>query len=174
MTQPSNRRTLLDISDDVIALDDLLAEVEGDISDPEVERTVSEWFAELESDLETKVDNYVALIQTMEARAKVRREESARLAKRARTDESSASWLRQRLIDALHRTDRGVVETPRFRVSVAKVGGLQAVEITGDVPCEFRKVVSEPDPASIRTALLEGRELSFAHLKPRGERLVIR
>lgn len=170
----SASRTLLQITADVEALDDLLAEVGGDVSDPAVEETVGRWFAEIEDGFLGKVDNYLALIRTIEARAEIRRAEARRLAERARIDEGSASWLRQRLIDTLHRLDRPSVETDRFRVSIARNGGLQPIEIVGDVPPEFRRVVSEPDPAAIRTALLEGRELGFAVLRERGERLNIR
>jgi hypothetical protein len=167
-------RTLLEITADVEALDDLLSEVGGDVSDPRVEAAVSQWLSEIENDFARKVDNYVAMIRTIEARAEVRRAESKRLAERARIDEGSASWLRQRLIDVMHRLDRPSVETDRWRVSVARNGGLQPIEIVGDVPAEFRRVVSEPDNAAIRTALLEGRELGFAVLRDRGERLNVR
>lgn len=167
-------RTLLEITDDVSALDDILFEAGGDISDPEVEKIVEQWFAEVENDFERKVDNYAALIRTMEARAEVRRGEAKRLLERARIDESSANFLKGRLITAMHHLGRTKVETDRFRVGVQRNGGVQPIEITGDVPPEYRKVVSEPDNAAIRTALLEGRELSFAELRPRGERLAIR
>lgn len=168
------KRTLFDITEDLAAIDDLLAEVGGDVSDPAVESAIEGWFAEIESNFDAKADNYAALIRQMEARAEIRREESKRLLERARIDESSARFLKSRLITAMHHLGKRTVETDRFRISVAKNGGLQGVEVTGDVPPEFRKIVSEPDTAAIRTALLEGSELSFAHLRERGERLAIR
>lgn len=168
------RRTLLDISDDVLALEELLESVGGDVSDPEVDAAVNGWLDEIGSDLESKVDNYVALIAELKARSDIRREEAKRLKARAEIDSSNADFLKQRLVWAMQRMDRPIVETERYRVSVAKNGGLQPLEIAGDVPPEFRKIVSEPDNHAIRTALLEGRELSFARLLPRGERLSIR
>lgn len=173
-THTERRRTLLDISDDLLALEDLLVEVGGDISDPAVEAAVNEWFDSLGSDLEAKTDNYIALISTLESRAEIRRSEAKRLASRAKTDENAAKSLRDRLIWAMRRLEKPLIETARWRVSVAKNGGVVPVEITGDVPIEYRKVVTEPDVAAIRTALLNGVELGFAHLKDRGERLVIK
>lgn len=168
------KQTLLDISADVAALWDLIAECDGDISDPAVEAAVTEWLAEIEGGFEAKVDNYAALIRSIEARAEIRKAESKRLAERARIDEQKAGWLRERLMWAMQRLDRPKVETDRFRVSVQKNGGMQPLEIVGDVPPEFRRVVSEPDTAAIRTALVEGKEIQFARLLPRGERLAIR
>ena len=79
-------RTLLDITDDVRALDDILAENGGDLSDPQIESILSQWETDLEGDLEAKLDSYAALITEWEARAEMRSVEAARLAKRAKTD----------------------------------------------------------------------------------------
>jgi hypothetical protein len=65
--------------------------------------------------------------------------------------------------------------TTDFHVfSVCKNGGKQPLEITGEVPDNFKRVVYETDTEKIRTALENGEQLDFAHLEERGEHLRIK
>ena len=167
-------RTLLDISDDLRALDDLLFEVGGDLSDPRVQQAVDGWFAELSKDLDGKVDNYAALIKEMEGRAALRAEEAHRLSNRARIDGESAKWLKNRLKGVLE--ERGVkkLETRRFRVSIAGNGGKQPMQVDPEVPSSFTRTILETDHDAIRGALEAGENLAFARLLPRGTHLSIK
>ena len=76
--------TLFEISADMRALDELIAE--SDMDSPEVQALIIAWAEENEIALEKKVDNYAALIKEMEARASMRREESKRIGDRAMVD----------------------------------------------------------------------------------------
>lgn len=167
-------RTLHDITEDILALDQLLTEGEGDIGSDEAAAWVEQWLRENEENLVTKLDNYSALITEYETRADARKAEADRMRAKASTDEARARWMRDRMLDHLQRLGLKKVECPRFTVAVQRNGGMQPVEITGDVPPEYRVIRSEPDKAAIRTRLLEGAELPFAHLLPRGESLRIR
>jgi hypothetical protein len=167
---------LLQITDDMQALDDLLAEVGGDVSDPNVAAAVEAWMAELDTNFAGKVDNYAALITSIRARADVRRAESERLAKRAQIDEASADWLAARLLQALEARGTKKVETDRYAVSVVGNGGKQPLILTGDVPPEWCKFVEkiEVNRDKIRASLEAGEALPFASLGERGRRLAIK
>jgi hypothetical protein len=167
---------LLQITDDMQALDDLLAEVGGDVSDPNVAAAVEAWMAELDTNFAGKVDNYAALITSIRARADVRRAESERLAKRAQIDEASADWLAARLLQALEARGTRKVETDRYAVSVVGNGGKQPLILTGDVPPEWCKFVEkiEVNRDKIRASLEAGEALPFASLGERGRRLAIK
>lgn len=167
---------LLQITDDMQALDDLLAEVGGDVTDPKVAETVDAWFAELDQNLGAKVDNYAALITSIRARADVRRAESERLAKRAQMDEASADWLAARLLQAFEARGTRKVETDRYAVSVVGNGGKAPLVLTGEVPADWHreKVERTPDRERIRLALEAGEALPFASLGERGRRLAIK
>jgi len=167
---------LLDITDDMQALDDLLAEVDGDVSDPRVAETIEAWIVELDSNLETKLDNYAALIQTMRARADIRRAEAERLARRVQIDERAADWLSSVLMSVLNARGRRQVETSRYVVAVVGNGGKAPLVVDADVPAEFLKTVTkiEPDRERIRLAIEAGQQLPFARLAERGKRLSIR
>ena len=159
--------TLLNITDDLRALDDLLDEVGGDVSDPQVAEAVDAWFAELDAAMETKVDNYAALITEMMNRAELRAAEAQRLYHRSKIDQQSAGWLKDQLKTVLEQRGIKKVETPRYRVSVAGNGGKAPLDIhePGAVPRELCKHIPErwePDGDAIRDALGRGEEVPGA------------
>ncbi|HOD84862.1 MAG TPA: siphovirus Gp157 family protein [Phycisphaerae bacterium] len=170
------KRTLLDITEDLQALDDLLTEAAGDITG--VEATVDAWLAELEQDLKGKVDNYAALITAMNARAEVRKAEADRLYHRAKVDAGNAKFLRDRLKAALEMRGITKLETDRYKVGVAKVGGNLPLIIPDPavVAHEFIRVkeIREPDKDAIRKALESGQQVTGAELGVRGTCLTIR
>ena len=169
-------RTLLDITEDLQALDDLLTETGGDVSG--VEATVDAWLAELEQNLKGKVDNYAALITAMNARAEVRKAEADRLYHRAKVDVNNARFLRDRLKFALEQRGISKLETARYKVGVAKVGGSIPVIIpdVSALPSEFIRVteVRDADKDAIRKALESGQQVPGAELGARGTCLSIR
>jgi hypothetical protein len=123
-------RTLLQISDDMQALDELLAEVEGDISDPKVQEAFDAFFAEIETNLKGKVDGYCGLINEMSARAYIRTTEAHRLMHRAKVDEDAMAWLKARLKAFLEGRALRVLETDRYKVTVAGNGGKAPLDIS--------------------------------------------
>jgi len=172
-------RTLLDITRDMDALDQLLYEVEGDVTDPKVQEAVAAWFAELDADLKGKVDNYAALITTLESRSDVRAKEAERLARRAKTDAASAQFLKDRLRTELEARSIQKVETDRYRVSVVANGGKVPLIIDQEslIPDALLRVIPEqhvPDKDAIREVLERGQAVPGAHLGDRGRRLSIR
>jgi hypothetical protein len=171
-------QSLLEISDDMKALDDLLSEVGGDVSDPRVEQVITAWANELQSSLHHKVDNYAALISTLEHRAESRAAESARLSKRAKIDAATAEQLRLRLM--LHLQNLGIkrLETPRYKITVANNGGALPLVIAdaGTVPPQFWKEIpasKELDKDAIRRAIEAGQAVPGACLGSRGTNLKI-
>jgi len=170
------KRTLLDISDDMQALDDLLQEIGGDLSDPAVEAAVDAFFNELSTDMGNKVDNYAALITMIRGRAKIRKDEARRLTDRVRVDERAADALADRLKYVFEKRGIQKMETARFRVSVANNGGLAPLLIDdgAEIPEAYQRVVREPDKTALRDALEKGVELDGVRLGQRGTSLRIK
>ena len=168
-------RTIYDISGDMRALDDLLAEAGGDLSDPAVAAAVDAWASELESDLAGKVDRYAALIWEIEARASARRAEALRMVALAEKDERAAEGLRERLRFVWETRGLGTIQTARYRVSLRKNGGKAPLDVHAPVPPEFSKTFTSvgPDKDKIREALESGQALPFARLMERGSRIAI-
>lgn len=165
--------TLYQIRDDLAALDALLAEVGGDVSDEAAEAAVDAWLAETTEALASKLDAYAALIRERETRAAARETEAERLKALAASDAHSAKRLKDRLAWFLR--ERGVerVETPRFRVSLARNGGKTPVALSvppEDLPEElcFVRVSYVADTETIRARLEAGALLPYATLGERG------
>jgi hypothetical protein len=68
------------------------------------------------------------------------------------------------------------IDTPRFKLSVAGVGGKQSLEVDDPSALDpiFVRIVREPDKDAIRSALDSGIEIAGCRLLPRGTSLRIR
>ena len=170
--------TIYEISDDMAALDALLAETGGEIT-PEAEAAFNQFEAELAANLHNNTDAYGALIAEIDARAAARKAEAKRLADRAKADERTADALRERLRFVWETRRLGKVETDRFTVSLAKNGGKAPLDIrcgVEDLPSWAVKTetVVTADKDAIRSRLDAGESLDFASLMERGTRISIR
>ena len=169
-------QTLLDITEDLRSLDALLAESGGEITE-DTEATLDAWFAEIETNLAAKVDNYCALISEIEARAEVRKAEAKRLADRAKIDENVADALRERLRFVWESRKLPKTQTARYTVSLAKVGGKPKLDLrvgVEDLPAWAIVTKAEANTEAIRARLDAGETLDFASLMERGTRISIR
>lgn len=173
---PPRRRTLHDISADLLAIEDMLVELDGDVSD-EVGLIVDEWLADINKDLEGKTDGYAALITEIEKRSIARKQESDRMAALAKRDEKHADWLKLKLKATLDFHNIKKVDCRRFRVTVCNNGGkIPLIVDEATVPKEYKTQVIETviDNDSIRNDLEAGTKLDFAKFGERGTHLRIK
>ncbi len=174
--KPSPRRTLFDISEDLLAFYDRIEELGGDITAPDVEQAIDAWFERLSHERDEKLDNYAALIRELDARAKARRDEAKRLADRARRDEEHAAYLKQRLMLFFQDHHLKTVETRRYRLTLQRSGGKTPVLLKTDpeeLPEEYQRWKVSADLDAIREALEHGADLDFATLGERSSYLRI-
>lgn len=175
------RRTLYEITADLIALDDLLTETGGDISDEAAAAAIDSWLALLGGERDDKLDGYCWLIREIEARGEARKAESARLAALASTDTNATKRLKERMMLMMELTGTPKIETKHFKIGVCANGGKQPVELRPEVqanpamlPPNYQRVKIEADTDAIREALEAGETLTFAELKPRGKHVRLR
>lgn len=178
-------RRLFDIAADLRALEQLLYETGGDVSDEDVESVIDAWLHETHEAEAQKIDRYCALVRELELRAENRLREAGRIAKHAKADEAAAERLKARLKAYLDVTGKKKVEGLRFVVKVVGNGG-KAPIVWDDpekqkhpalLPKEFQRIPPQepvPDMTAIREALEAGRTLAFAHIGERGSRLEIK
>lgn len=169
-------RSLFNITEDMLALERILHEAGGDISDPQVEAAVNEWFDELQGDLESKVENYCSLIKDIEVRAANRKREEERIRRLRQVDENMVKSLKSRMQQALDFVGVPRVNTDLFRVTVANNGGKQPMVVNeAAIPPEYitTRMIDEPNKDLIRQHLEDGQDLPFAQLKERGRSLRI-
>lgn len=178
-TQPqpqSSTRTLFNISEDLEKLNELLDEAGNDIQQQELLR---QWFEQLGTERDRKLDAYAALVTEMLARAEVRKAEAKRMIALANADEKRAQLLKERLKWFFETHNLKTVETLRYRLSLAKNGGkapviLKEGMLPTQLPKRFQKVSIEPNMTAIRAALETREQLDFATLGDRGTGLRIK
>jgi hypothetical protein len=175
------KRTIFDISNDMAALDAVLHECGGDLSDPNADQILQRWEEELESDLHGKLDDYCGLIRELEARAEARKAEADRIAELASKDRKTADNLRERLRFIFDLRGLPTQQTSRFRISLARNGGKAPLDLRAEPDDETlpdwavqTKTVKSFDKDAIRAALERGEALSFARLLERGNRIAIK
>lgn len=174
-------RSLFSISDDLLALADLLTEVGGDVSDDDAGAALESWFDALGDERDRKIDAYCALIQEMTARSKAREDEAKRLQRLAVVDLDAVKRLKDRLKAFLDLHGLTKLETARFKVSVAKNGGLSPLIYPGEweehpetAPPEWQKRIVTVNLAALREAVEAGQEIPGCSLAERGTHLRIK
>lgn len=178
-TSHSDMSTLLEIGQDMAALDELMDEIGGDITDPQVETYLDQWFSELHKNETEKLDSYAALINEKEELAKVRKAQATRLAEKARRDQASADYLKERLKRYFQERGYKKKETDRYTLTLANNGGKLPLILDvqpEELPARFQrtKVVVSADQDAIRNALDAGEVLEFARYGERGQSLRIK
>lgn len=169
-------RSLFNITEDLLALERILFETGGDITDPAVSEVVDQWFDELQGDLNSKVENYCSLIKDIEIRASNRKREEERIRRLRQVDENIVKSLKTRMQQALDVLQIPRVNTGLFRVTVANNGGKQPMVLDEtNVPAEYMatRIVTEVNKDLVRSHLEAGDDLPFAQLKERGRSLRI-
>lgn len=171
--------TLLEITEDMVALDALLTENGGDVTDPAVMDAVDRWFAENESSLRDKAEGYASFIQEQRILAEAAKQEAKRMADKAQRRTALADFLAGRLKGAMESLKIPKIETPRFTVAVQGNGGVQPIDVHKPVEelpdwAKRKNITITPDKDAIRARLEAGEQLDFAILQPRGTRLTIK
>jgi len=112
--------------------------------------------AQLQIDLETKLDNIACFIKNEEAEAEMIRVEELKLAKRRKTKEKKAEYLKGYLSAYMDSTNREKFESARSRISFRKSESLQ-VEDVYKVPEDYlRYKEPEVNKAELKKAIKSG------------------
>lgn len=153
-------------------------EVYALLSDPEAdEQTVLDTLEGIKGELEVKAEGYVKIIRQLEAEQKALEAEADFFKQKATVRKNNIKRMKealcQALIDTGHDGKEGLA-AGEFTLKVQNNGGAQPLKVTGDVPMNMLKVITEPDNDKIRKFILDGNECDFAHLEERGKHLAIK
>lgn len=143
--------TLRQLADELLALDELLEETEGEVT-PEIEA----WMDEYGKKLVGKADAIGDYISHSEGRVWVLATEEKRLAKTRKQVEKKLEWLRGHWANALAASGRKKIEGDRFALSVKANRSVVLTALAQDLPSQFVRLVPasvEPDKGKIALAL---------------------
>jgi hypothetical protein len=174
-------RALYELTADLSRLNDLLDDVEGDLSRlGEMEPAVTAWFDAVGEEQAVKFDSFIHLIRLNQMEATAAKAEEEQYAAKRKARESRVRYLEAKLKAHLEATNQTKVQTASGRVvSIQKNGGVAPLEIKAGtdpeaIPAEYVRTVVEIDKAKVRAALEAGKELEFAELLPRGTSLRVK
>ena len=176
-------KTLFNISDDIRALDDLLIEIDGEVTDTTAEEAIDNWLAELGEERDEKLDQYAWLITQSEGYAENIKAEIDRLKRRQKAMENKATRLKERLELFLKTHGIEKIQTAKFTFALQKSGGKPKVILDDyfidhavELPEGLRRVKFEPDLSAIREKIEAGDEyaLGIARLETPQKKLRIR
>lgn len=146
----------------------------GDSEDPDDRQCFLDTLEGLTGEIELKADSYAVVISEFDAQIEKIDKEIARLSAIRSACDNSVQTMKRRLMQAMKDMDMPEIKTDFHTFKIQKNGGKRKVEVTGDVPDSYTKIIYQPDMERIRSDLEDGKELEFAELAPRGEHLRIK
>lgn len=169
-------RPLYEITADLIALDAVLDEFEGDLS--KAGPNVEAWLTEVEGEEAAKLDGYVNLMKSLEMESAAARAEAEQFLCKAKARTDKFEYLKAMLAGHLRATGKSKVKTAGGRtLSIVGNGGHRPVivDVTDPMALQerFREVEVSISKEKIREALTEGEDLPFARFGDRGTHLRI-
>lgn len=144
-------------------------------ADPEDEQAFIDTLEGLTGVIESKMDDYAVVMTHLSGYSDLIDKEIKRLQAMKQTIDNHQKRMKDHLLrvmtDTLHETK---IKTDLHTFTVCRNGGKQPMEITGEVPDNYKRVVLETDTEKIRADLENGIVLPFAHLNERGTHLMIK
>ena len=162
--------SLYQLTEDLVALETLLADIGGDVSEGTEGQTLEKWAAEFDWKMKTKVDGYGTLYKNMDADVVEIQAEVKRLNDRARAIENRKSRLLALAKFSMERLKVRKLEGVKFTISIQKNGGVEPMEVlveAKELPEKFRteELVYNADSDVLRSAL-EARRAALSKEKP--------
>lgn len=167
-------RSLLALNADMYALEDLITESGGEMTD-EATTAIQAWMGDLSKETTTKADAYLGLMREFELRAEAIRAEAKRLAARATVCENAGGSLRERLRWFMDQHKITKIDTGRFLATIKGNGGSLPVVVEDEsmIPLDFYNMQPVLDKKKLREALEKG-VVPGAKLGERGTSLQIK
>lgn len=165
--------SLYQLTEDLVALDKLLADLGGDVSEGTEGQTLEQWAAEFDWKMRSKVDGYGGLYTNMKADAAELAAEMKRLGDRKRALENRAARLLALAKFSMERLGVRKLEGVKFTIALQKNGGVEPLEVLVEakaLPEPFRKeeTVYSADAEALRAAL-EKRRAALAKDPPEAD-----
>ena len=154
------------LTQDAFELDELLQELEGDISD----QVVQDWITRNEKNETNLINSVCGVIQEYETMAGIYDTELKRLRERRVEYEKKVEAIKKVMLDYQTKTNKKVIDTGLFKTTICANGGLQSLEINSEITNDPKSIpffIEEPkvDVKTIRNLITEGRDYEYTDEK---------
>lgn len=160
--------SLFQITNEMQTLYDMLTDPEADI------QAVRDTLDGMMGELEQKSAGYVAVINQMDMEQKKAEEMYKFFKEKADARKNGIKRLKDAIKWAMINLNLTEIEAGQYTIKLQSNGGKLPLQIVGDVPDNFKRIIYEDDTELIRKHLENGETLGFAYLEERGKHVVIK
>lgn len=160
--------TLFELTNEFSELYSMLTDPEADL------QCVNDTLDAVKGEIEVKASGYVAVLQQMEMEQQKAEELAKAFKAKADIRKNSIKRLKDAMKWAMLEMKTDKIDAGDFTIKLQKNGGKQPLQIIGEVPDNFKRIIYEDDTELIRKHLEDGEKLDFAYLEERGSHVVIK
>ena len=160
--------TLFELTNEFSELYSMLTDPEADL------QCVNDTLDAVKGEIEIKASGYVAVLQQMEMEQQKADELAKAFKAKADIRKNSIKRLKDAMKWAMLEMKTDKIDAGDFTIKLQKNGGKQPLQIIGEVPDNFKRIIYEDDTELIRKHLEDGEKLDFAYLEERGSHVVIK
>jgi hypothetical protein len=145
------------------------------MTDPDADvQCINDTLDALTGELEVKSSGYVAVIHQLEMEQQKAEELAKELKAKADIRKNNIKRLKDALKYAMMTTGKTEIDANGYTIKLQNNGGKKPLQIIGEVPDNFKRIILEDDTELIRKHLEDGEKLDFAYLEERGKHIVIK
>lgn len=160
--------TLFEITTDMEILYQML-------TDPDADQTaVRDTLDGMMGELQQKSAGYVAVINQMDMEQKKAEEMAKFFKEKSDARKNGIKRLKEAIKWAMVNLNLTEIEAGNYVIKLQNNGGKLPLQIVGEVPDNFKRIIYEDDTELIRKKLEAGENLGFAYLEDRGKHIVIK
>lgn len=160
--------TLFELTNEFSELYSMLTDPDADLE------CVNDTLDAVKGEIEVKASGYVAVLQQMEMEQQKAEELAKAFKAKADIRKNSIKRLKDAMKWAMLEMKADKIEAGDFTIKLQKNGGKQPLQIIGEVPDNFKRIIYEDDTELIRKHLEAGEKLDFAYLEERGSHITIK
>lgn len=160
-------KTLIEITNDQKAVEDLLTEINGDISDQDTEKLIETWIAEITKDLANKSDSYKFRMDSIDKFIEQFKSYSDMFSKQARILKNLSDSLKDRLKMAMIEMNMSEIKGNLFIHKLSATKKSLKIENESNIPKEYfyQTITTSLDKDKLRADLESGKSIPGAYLE---------
>lgn len=160
--------SLFQITSDMQTLYDMLTDPDADV------QAVRDTLDGMMGELEVKASGYIAVLEQMDMEQKKAEEMYKFFKEKADARKNGIKRMKDAIKWAMINLNLTEIEAGNYTIKLQANGGKLPLQIIGEVPDNFKRIIYEDDTELIRKHLENGETLGFAYLEERGKHVVIK
>ena len=160
--------SLFKITNDMQTLYEMLTDPDADV------QAVRDTLDGMMGELEVKASGYIAVLEQMDMEQKKAEEMYKFFKEKADARKNGIKRMKDAIKWAMINLNLDKIEAGNYTIKLQANGGKLPLQIIGEVPDNFKRIIYEDDTELIRKHLENGETLDFAYLEERGKHVVIK